>query len=70
MCTGIICHTLLVMKTGRAQLKLIIRVYEPQLKTLSEEETRRRLKELFLLLWEISEQNNVSKEYSSAQEDK
>ena len=50
--------------------KLHARVYESNPKIMSEEETRRRLKELFLLLWEISEQNNVSKEYSGAQQDK
>ncbi|MFA5999321.1 MAG: hypothetical protein WC747_04855 [Candidatus Babeliales bacterium] len=45
------------------------RVYETNPKIMSEEEKRRRLKELFLLLYEI-DQNNVSKEYPSAQEDK
>lgn len=55
------------METKRVQLKLNARVHESKSKIFSEEETRRRLKELFLLLHEISEQNNVTKEYLGAE---
>jgi len=57
------------MEAKRVQLKLHTRVHEKKEKTASQEEIRRRQKELFLLLYEIYQQNYVAKDYSDAQKD-
>ena len=57
------------MKAKRVQSQLHVRVHESNSEPLSQEEIRRRLKELFLLLYEIDQQNNVSKEYQNGNKD-
>jgi len=56
------------MTNKSVQSKLHVRVRESKTKTASPEEIRRRLKELVLLLYEIDQQNKVSKGHKDVSE--
>lgn len=51
------------MNTKRAKSTLNIRIKQSQETSLTEEEVKCRLADLFVLLWEIDQESNVTKEY-------
>jgi len=55
-------------KNNKSNQKLHARVHFDDTEKISQEEARRRFKDLFLLLWEIDQQNKVTKGHKDVSE--
>ena len=54
---------------NKSTQQLHARIHFDDTEKISQEEARRRLKDLFLLLWEIDQQNKVLKGHADVTED-